>query len=136
MEPGRVATTHPKPKDIFMRVLVCGGRNYGDNETLYAELRDLELVAGDTIVHGGANGADAWAGKFARGNGLIEEVHPAKWKTHGRTAGFIRNQEMLDSGIDFALVFPGGNGTEDMMCRLFRDGIRFLFIGTDRATQA
>lgn len=115
-----------------MRILVCGGRDFGDYKAVLRNLQDTLLGVNSyeiTVVHGAARGADSLAGRAAREMGWTEEQHPALWDKYGKKAGFLRNQEMLDSGIDYALVFPGGTGTYDMMVRLYRDGIPFKYIG-------
>lgn len=107
-------------KEGPVRVLVCGGRDYRDWETLCEE---LSLLHADhditTIIHGGARGADDMAGQFARASiGIEEVVYPANWKDHGKSAGPIRNQLMLDEGKpDMVVAFPGGRGTADMVRR-------------------
>ena len=51
-----------------------------------------------------------------------DESHPADWATHGRKAGPIRQQEMVDRGANMGLGFrspgysPGTDGTA-MRCR-------------------
>lgn len=98
-----------------MRVLVCGGRDYSDETAVWDVLRPLGAMYGPvTVVHGAARGADALADRVARGFGYEVEAHPADWQQHGRSAGPIRNQQMLGTGIDLVIAFPGGRGTEHM----------------------
>lgn len=55
------------------------------------------------------------------------EVFRADWDKHGKAAGPIRNQEMLDNGKADALVaFWDGKspGTKDMIRRAKRKGIK------------
>ena len=104
-------------------MLVCGGRDFHDgavmNRTLTTHLRP-----GDVVVHGGARGADALAGDVAgRILGYSVEVYPADWAKHGKAAGPIRNQQMLDTGIDLVIALPGGRGTEDMIRRARNAGV-------------
>ena len=47
--------------------------------------------------------------------GFEVECHTAQWAKYGKAAGPMRNQEMLDSGIDLVVAFPGGRGTADML---------------------
>lgn len=113
------------------RVLVFGGRDFHDSAKMEAVLRK-ELKRGDTVVHGGARGADALAGDVAgRVLGYKVEVHQADWHRYGKSAGPIRNQRMLDSGIDYAIGFPGGKGTDDMAGRLVKAGVRLLRVESD-----
>ena len=107
-----------------MRILVCGGRDYNDTEAIRSKLTDLKRQHPDAIlVHGGAPGADFWSGYIGGTLGFTVERHTAKWAKYGKAAGPIRNQEMLDSGIDLVVAFPGGRGTADMLRRARLAGV-------------
>lgn len=108
-----------------VRMLVCGGRGFNDRRAVFGELdrvtrnMDLELV-----ISGGAAGADTLAAEWAEANGVPLRVFPADWPRHGRAAGPIRNQRMLDEGRpDLVLAFPGGAGTADMARRASSAGV-------------
>jgi len=106
-----------------MRVLVCGGRNYRDVKSVFTALDDLDPRP-SLVIHGGANGADACAGEWARKRSVECKVYHADWHKHGRAAGPIRNQKMLEHGSpDVVIAFPGGSGTADMMRRAHEAGI-------------
>jgi YspA, cpYpsA-related SLOG family len=108
-----------------MRVLVCGGRSFDDLPLLDRTLD--ELHAGrpiTTVIHGGAAGADTMAHFWAGAAGVPIDVYLARWKEHGKAAGPIRNQRMLDEGKpDLVVAFPGGRGTADMIRRAERAGV-------------
>lgn len=107
-------------------VLVCGGRDYNGAERLFQVLAHYASAA-EVIVHGGASGADALAQRWADTTGHCCMVYPADWKKHGKAAGPIRNQLMLDSEQpDLVLAFPGGRGTADMVKRARAAGIKVL----------
>jgi predicted Rossmann-fold nucleotide-binding protein len=104
-----------------MKVLVCGGKNFNDDDWLFEVLN----LINDTynlhnkitkIIHGGAKGADSLAGLFARANNIPVDVYKADWKTFPINGGIIRNQLMLeDSKPDLVVAFPGGRGTANMV---------------------
>lgn len=76
------------------------------------------------IISGGATGADTAALDWAVCNYTQLIEYPADWKKHGRAAGFIRNQQMINEGKpDICIAFPGGNGTADMINRCNKAGI-------------
>ena len=111
-----------------MRVLVCGGRNFDDSLTLGSWLggihKDHRI---DVIIEGGARGADFMARKFAEWAGIKVLSFPADWDKHGRAAGPLRNQRMLDEGKpDLVVAFAGGRGTADMVNRARQAGVRVL----------
>lgn len=107
-----------------MRVLVCGGRSYMDTETCFAVLDGLHMHSPITcVVHGAASGADMMGERWAYQRRIPSEAHIAKWKEHGRKAGPLRNAEMLRSGVDMVVAFPGGRGTADMIRRAKTAGV-------------
>jgi len=108
-----------------MRVLVCGGREFDNFGLLHYTLEyELDKHETHTIIHGDAKGADFLARAWAKWVGHAEKRYPANWKTHGRKAGAIRNQQMLDEGKpDLVIAFPGGVGTADMVRRAKASGI-------------
>lgn len=118
-----------------MRVLVCGGRDYDDWNTLKEELQFRFAGAHRTlvIIHGSARGADSLASRWVTyANNTLhwdvkEEKYPADWKTHGKAAGPIRNQQMLKEGKpDLVIAFPGGRGTKDMVAKAKKAGINVI----------
>lgn len=116
------------------RVLITGSRDWGDEDVIK---RALELATfgksrrRTVIIHGAAKGADRLAGAIAEGMGLHVEAYPADWDTHGRAAGPIRNQQMVDLGADICLAFPLGEsrGTRHCMQAAEKAGIEVINYG-------
>lgn len=115
-----------------MRVLVCGGRAFS-RETkewsfIYKELDEVRNLYGLThLIQGGATGADACARAWAIYNELPFTQYPARWKIHGKGAGYIRNKQMLDEGRpDLVVAFPGGKGTAMMVDIAVKAGVKVL----------
>lgn len=107
-----------------MRVLVCGGRNYSDKCYLWSVLDGLGPPEVSAIISGAAKGADALAAEWAKRFGFPLYEFPADWKAHGKAAGPIRNQRMIDDGKpDLVVAFAGGRGTADMTRRAEISGI-------------
>ena len=106
-----------------MKVLICGGRDFDDRalvgKTLTPRRADIT-----EIIHGAARGADTLADEWAQVWGIPSRAFPALWRRHGRAAGPIRNQRMLDEGKpDLVIAFPGGKGTADMVERARGAGV-------------
>lgn len=111
------------------RVLVTGGRDFNDVSLMESAFlpiiracsaRHLRLV----LIHGAARGADLMAAAYCSAAGAECRAFPAKWDEHGRGAGHIRNQQMLDEGHPHVCVaFPGGRGTANMIERCQRVGV-------------
>lgn len=117
-----------------MRVLVTGDRNWTDTVIMKKAIGSLSR--GDVVVQGEARGADSLARDFAKLRGLQVDSFPAKWDLHGRAAGPIRNQEMLDTNPDEVWAFHQNlaisRGTLDMVKRAKKKGtkVRYFFVPT------
>lgn len=128
-----------------MRILVCGGRDYGKTETdegwivnqeevdllyrtlasIVKEVRSEKISTPITIIHGNARGADSLASDFVKRcklskaevfQNVEEKAYPANWAKYGRAAGVYRNTQMLEEGEpDIVVAFRGGNGTANMV---------------------
>lgn len=86
-----------------MRVLVCGSRDWAN----YSAIRNRLAVFAPcvVIVHGGARGADELAGRAATELGLEQDVFLPDWERYGRRAGYLRNRQMIDSGVELVIAF-------------------------------
>lgn len=119
-----------------MKILVCGGRNFTDEDRLHAILDQCcvgffqELNEHAEIISGGASGADKMAAKFAKGRGIISTVVLPDWGKHKKAAGFIRNQAMIDLSPNLVIAFWDGKskGTKDTITRAKKKGITTLVV--------
>lgn len=110
-----------------LRVIVCGGRDFKDGESVFAVLQTIHNQTPiSTIIEGGARGADEWGALWADSANIERRKFPANWDAYGKRAGPIRNQQMLGQGIDLVVAFPGGRGTADMVARAKRAGVRVV----------
>ena len=103
------------------RVLVFGSRDWPHIGVIRRDMVALSKSIGAyTLVHGAARGADSYADKIAESIDFERDPFPAYWSEDGRAAGVIRNQKMLDSGIDYAMgyILNESRGSEDMLRRL------------------
>lgn len=111
-----------------MRVLVCGGREYGDADRVYRVLDALEVERGriGVVIHGGAPGADWLADCWGVDRGKGRERYTADW-TRGPRGGPERNARMIREGRpDLVVAFPGGRGTADMVRRARAAGVEVV----------
>ena len=102
-----------------MRVLVCGGRDFDDQELAFAALDKFHKKhVIHCVIDGTAKGADTFGNQWAHANDIDTDRYPAQWNRYGKRAGFLRNTQMLEEGKpDAVIAFKGGRGTE-MMCRI------------------
>jgi putative aminopeptidase FrvX len=118
-----------------MRVIVCGSRNWKNEEAIRRQLE--RLPKNTTIVEGGCKGADLIAARVAKRLGLAVEEHPARWGQHGRSAGPIRNREMLETGVNLVLAFHEdifhSRGTQHMVTIAREADIAtYIYDGTEK----
>jgi UDP-N-acetylmuramoylalanine-D-glutamate ligase len=116
-----------------MKMLICGGRDFDDWGLFTASMIDIfnqnSTAANpiDHIIAGGARGADTFARRLAKGWDLTFTEYPAKWDEFGKSAGYIRNRQMLDEGQpDLVVAFPGGKGTEMMVKIAQEAGVKVI----------
>ena len=114
-------------------VCCTGGRGYDDYDSVLQVVTALAVFYGEDLrcMDGKARGADTLFHRAALSLGVRTKRFPADWDKHGKKAGHIRNQEMVDylvmcrsKGHSVQVVaFPGGDGTANMIERAERAGI-------------
>lgn len=128
-----------------MRVLVCGGRRFGDRQDVFRRLDELARDHGPlTVIQSGGIGADEiardWWATAPDETNLITEL--ASWddlsepdaairrradgSEYDALAGPRRNRRMLMHRPDLVLAFEGGKGTADMVRQARQAGVRVV----------
>lgn len=82
-----------------MRVIIAGSRGFNDYTLLETKCTEILTPYNQKtieIISGGANGADTLGERFAHESHLKLHIFPAQWATHGKSAGYKRNQKMAE----------------------------------------
>lgn len=113
------------------RVLVCGGRDYVEMDTVSDVLDGIHHRRADggigTVISGTATGADTLGEVWAMANRVPVERYEPDWAKYGRAAGPVRNRQMLVEGKPTLVVaFPGGRGTANMIKQARAAGVPVL----------
>ena len=121
-----------------MKLLICGDRDWSDQETMRKALlllidnchREKEPLH---IIHGDARGADKMAGELATKFRLKVTAYPADWEKYKKAAGPIRNTRMLNEGHpDAVLAFHNNiatsKGTANMLVQAAKRGIKTMLV--------
>ena len=120
-----------------MKFLVTGSRNWIDKNMIGERLQRFGYM--DILVHGEARGADKLAAEVwyeLWGDGYTLP-YPANWAQYGKSAGPIRNRQMLSENPDIELVIAfnenisASKGTLNMVEQAIRAGIPIEIIRED-----
>jgi len=113
-----------------MRLLVTGGRDFADRQKLFDALDMVhDFTPVSLLIAGGARGADTLAIEWAKERGINYHIEKAQWGRFGKSAGIIRNKQMLEMKPNLVVAFAGGNGTRDMVNRSKKDNIEVHIVG-------
>ena len=110
----------------MVKVIVAGSRTFNDfaylEKHLMAYFKANALHRKDVeIISGTAKGADSLGEQFANKYGLKLTKFPADWNQYGKSAGYIRNEEMAkyagenSDGVLFAFWNNISSGTKNMI---------------------
>ena len=94
------------------RVAIVGSRDYPSLQDVSRFVMSLDPAT--IVVSGGARGVDRTAKSAATSRGLRTLVFLADWNIHGKRAGYIRNEQIIDH-VDEVVAFWDGKspGTAD-----------------------
>lgn len=79
-----------------MKTAIVGTRTADDYGALKSIMDNL-IPKPTEIISGGASGADDMAERYAKENNLLITIIKPDWKTHGKSAGPIRNLEIVST---------------------------------------
>lgn len=107
-------------KSKRLKILICGDRDWHDQYQIARRVHELCLKFELTVIHGDCRGADRIGGSRAEAFGCTVRKYPAEWKRYGKSAGPIRNRQMLeeedpDLVIGFHDDIKKSKGTRDML---------------------
>lgn len=105
-----------------LKVAIVGSRDWKYHKEV--EKAVLSLPRGSVVVSGGARGVDTYAENFARKHGYEVEIYPADWDRHGKSAGYIRNKDIV-AAADRLIAFQQNQsrGTQNSIDLAMKRGI-------------
>lgn len=98
-------------------VIIAGSRNFTDYDLLERKCDIIFSRKKPTIILcGEAKGADSLGKRYAFERGLAVQPYPADWRKNGRSAGYMRNEEMLRNADALVAFWDGESpGTKHMI---------------------
>ena len=85
-----------------MKYAIVGCRSFGNYNIMKSYMDEFTDI--DEIISGGARGTDTMAEIYAKEKGIKLTIFPADWKKFGKSAGFIRNKDIIDN-CDVCVAF-------------------------------
>ena len=126
-------SSQPRKSEKKHNIVVAGSRSFKNYKQLCDELdKYIKALKGASvcIISGGARGADELGEEYAKERGYELKVIKAQWEKYGKSAGFIRNSEVLDylkdngNGIVFAFWDTKSSGTKHIIENARKRGIK------------
>lgn len=122
-----------------MKIIIAGTRTFNDYDLLKREVMRFmseffqTVYVGNSIIVGGANGADTLGVKFSKEYELPLDVFQANWGLHGKAAGPIRNEAMAKEA-DACIVFWDGKsrGSKNMIDNAIKYGLILRVVNYER----
>ncbi len=109
-----------------MKIAIVGTRNFSRLDLIKTQLSIIYTKFGTdniTIVSGGCRGVDKEAEEIAKTFGFKTEIYNADWDKHGKTAGPIRNSEIVEHSDIFIVFWDGqSRGTRDTINKVIDAG--------------
>lgn len=104
-----------------MKIAIVGSRDWNDENKIAEYIHDLPSET--VIVSGGARGVDSMAAKWAKFFCMTVEIYTANWGKYGKSAGMIRNSEIVEA-CDRVVAFWDGKskGTLDTINKAKKAG--------------
>lgn len=99
-----------------MKLLIAGSRGVTDLDTASKAINSVLWGPIEEVVYGGASGADELGRQWATKMGIPVKLFPADWDLHGKSAGYLRNQEMGEYADCLVALWNGSSkGTKHMI---------------------
>ena len=115
-----------------VKIGIVGSRSIDSKEYVFSVLdfylsrllEENEVV----IVSGGAIGIDRLGAQWAELRKLKTEIYLPDYKQYGKSATFLRNQQIIDNSDYLIAITTGSNGTADSIKRAVKKNIPIKII--------
>ena len=87
-----------------MKTAIIGSRQITDYDLLKQATKGLPITA---VISGGAAGVDKMAEIYAKENSLPLTIIPANWVKYGKSAGMVRNAEIVKNADQIIALWDG-----------------------------
>jgi hypothetical protein len=96
-----------------MKTIIAGSRSFSNYKLLKDFCDKFNITE---VISGTAPGADRLGERYALERGIPIKRFPADWIKYGKSAGYIRNEQMADHGERLIAFWDGySRGTYNMI---------------------
>lgn len=121
-----------------MTVSIVGSRTFDNKDMMFDVMNKIITSYGfeiTKVISGGAIGADKLAEAWCRETGTPIEIIKPDWAKYGKSAGFIRNKDIIKSSETcIALWDMQSKGTKDDIRLCARNEIPVVIVNTNDMT--
>jgi hypothetical protein len=89
-----------------MKTIIAGSRTIEDYTTVLDAVKQSGFTITE-IVSGTARGVDRLGERYGEEHGIPIERFPADWDTHGKRAGYLRNETMINYADALIAIWDG-----------------------------
>jgi len=108
-----------------IKLAVVGSRSFNDYEFLK---KILQFHPCKKIISGGARGADTLADRYATENNITMQEFLPNWNVYGKSAGFLRNKQIVESCDELVAFFDGESPGTKYSITLAKDAGKPVYI--------
>lgn len=106
------------------RIAFTGGKQFQDVGVIWDTLDRVRTKHPDMVLlHGGGEGAELIAAKWAENRKVAQVVFRPDWKRHSKAAPFRRNDIILEQMPIGVVHFPGGGISDNLADKALSKGI-------------
>lgn len=120
-----------------MKTIIAGSRKYQDAWMVEAAITSSGFKDKITeVVCGGARGPDQLGAAWAMKNGIKTTMFPALWDKHGKSAGYIRNLEMVNYADALIAVWDEeSRGTAHTIEQALKNGLKVFVYKPEKVVE-
>lgn len=112
-----------------MRTIIAGSRSITDISCVQLAMSQCSWTP-SLVLSGTARGVDQLGEQWAKENNIKVARFPADWSSHGKGAGYIRNELMADNADALVALWDGESRGTKHMIKIARSKKLMVFLWT------
>lgn len=112
-----------------MKLAIIGSRKF-NNKVILNKVLNEYVDKVNLVISGGAFGADFMGEEWAKENKIETSIFKPDWEKFGKSAGFIRNQDIVKNSDEVVAFWDGkSKGTEHSikLCERLKIPVKIVY---------